>query len=72
VSAQNEVRTAVIINQVISLREELEKIHCAANKLKVPGRHAHSLFSLKVHINLVRARLAARLLELSEETRAAD
>jgi len=37
--------------------------HVRSKNLSVPIRHSALLFSLKIHINLIRTRLAARLAE---------
>ena len=47
-----------------TLEAELESVDRAATILGVPTRHSELFFSLKVHIDLVRARLASRRAEL--------
>ena len=59
-SLQNDT-TAV---EQSALEADLESVDRAANILRVPIRHSELFFSLKVHIDLVRARLAARRLTL--------
>lgn len=54
--------------EAIALLVEIEKIDNEARLLKIPNRYADSLFSLKVHINLLRTRLNSRIAELRAQT----
>ncbi len=58
------LQTELTVSQVASFQNDLETIDKAASHLMVPTRHSALLFSIKVHINLIRTRLAARLVEL--------
>jgi TRAP transporter TAXI family solute receptor len=58
--------------EVIELQRELDNIDRAASILWVPNRHSDLFFSFKIHINLIRTRLASRLNEArSQEAKAA-
>jgi hypothetical protein len=46
------------------LSKRIEKIDYTASHLWIPTRHSALLFSLKVHCNLIRTRLVARLAEV--------
>jgi hypothetical protein len=48
----------------VALEADLDSVDRATNILGVPMRHSELFFSLKVHIDLVRARLALRRAEL--------
>jgi hypothetical protein len=63
--------TDLSIDQLKRLQNELEVLDREASRLRIPRRHLDLLFSLKVHINLVRSRLASRLdnlIRLSKST----
>jgi hypothetical protein len=62
------LQTELTVPQVASFQNDLETIDKAASHLMVPTRHSALLFSIKVHINLIRTRLAARLAELRSQT----
>jgi TRAP-type uncharacterized transport system substrate-binding protein len=51
------------VDEVGLLKQNLEALDRAASAMKIPMRHSDSFFSLKVHINLIRMRIAARLTE---------
>lgn len=53
--------------QVVDFQNDLENIDYAASHLHVPMRHSALFMGIKVHINLVRTRLAARLVELRSQ-----
>jgi hypothetical protein len=58
--------------ELSALKADLESVDRAASILGVPMRHSELFFSLKVHIDLVRARLASRGAELrGQATKAA-
>jgi NMT1-like family len=62
------LQTELTASQVIGFQDELENIDRAASLLGIPTRFSDLLFSLKVHINLTRTRLAARLVEVRSQT----
>ena len=61
------LQTELTISQVMDSQSDLEKIDKAASILHVPMRHSALLLGIKVHINLIRTRLAARLAELRSQ-----
>lgn len=61
---EKQLQTELTTPQVTALQSDLENIDQVASHLSVPIRHSGILFSLKLHINLIRTRLAARLVEL--------
>ena len=60
---ERQLPNELTVEQIIYLAEELEEIDRKAIPIKIPLRHSNSFFSLKVHINLIRTRLGARLAE---------
>jgi TRAP transporter TAXI family solute receptor len=62
------LQTELTVAQVSGFQNDLENIDNAASHLHVPTRHSSLLFGIKVHINLIRTRLAARLNELRSRT----
>ena len=65
---EKEFRNDLSSSDIRVLQENLEGIERATNNLRVPNRFSDLLFSLKVHINLVRTRLGTR----SAEARSRD
>ncbi len=65
---EREAQSALSAEQVTYLSNELETIDREASTLRLPGRYADSFFSLKVHINLIRIRLASRYNEFRVQT----
>jgi TRAP-type uncharacterized transport system substrate-binding protein len=61
---EKALQTEITAPQVVALQGDLEQIDQTASHLWIPIRHSGLLFSLKVHINLMRTRLASRLAEL--------
>jgi hypothetical protein len=61
------LQTELTVIQVSGFQNDLENIDKAASHLSVPTRHSALLFGIKVHINLIRTRLAARLIELRSQ-----
>jgi TRAP-type uncharacterized transport system substrate-binding protein len=61
---EKTLQTEITAPQVVALQGDLEQIDQTASHLWIPIRHSSLLFSLKVHINLMRTRLASRLVEL--------
>jgi hypothetical protein len=61
---ENGLQTELAASQLIVLQTDFENIERDATKLAVPTRFSDLFFSLKVHINLIRTRLAARLVEV--------
>ncbi len=61
---ERALQTELSAEQVAELQKEIESIDKGASGLSLPRRHLDLLFGLKVHINLVRGRLATRLSEL--------
>jgi hypothetical protein len=57
------------VDQVSALQNDLDRIDHAANVL--PMRHSDAFFSLLMHIDMTRTRLAGRLAELRGERRVA-
>ena len=53
------------IEQLRHFQRELEALDREASRLRFPRRHLDLMFSVKVHINLVRSRLIARIDNLS-------
>jgi TRAP-type uncharacterized transport system substrate-binding protein len=53
------------LTELAELQTTLEEIDRSATQTKIPLRHTDHMFSLKVHMNLVRQRLTARVAELS-------
>ncbi len=62
------LQTELTTPQVASFQDDLENIDKMASRLSVPIRHSALLFSLKIHINLIRTRLGTRLAELRSQT----
>jgi TRAP transporter TAXI family solute receptor len=62
------LQTELTVPQVASFQNDLEKIDKSASLLRVPTRHSALLFGIKVHIDLIRTRLAARLAEVRSKT----
>jgi hypothetical protein len=56
------------VSEIAALQDELEKIERTATILGVPTRFSDLFFSLKIHINLMRTRLASRLAEARSQT----
>jgi hypothetical protein len=63
------LRNPLAAEDVAALQTDLDHIDRAANIL--PMRHSDLFFSLLMHIDMTRTRLAARLAELREERRVA-
>lgn len=61
-----EIESAVRFEDLAHVQDVIAEIDSASRAIKIPGRYADSLFTLKVHINLVRGRLATRLAELRQ------
>jgi TRAP-type uncharacterized transport system substrate-binding protein len=61
---EKALQTEITAPQVVALQGDLEQIDQTASHLWIPIRHSGLLFSFKVHINLMRTRLASRLAEL--------
>jgi len=61
------LQTELTAPQVASFQNDLEDVDKAASRLPVPMRHSALLFGIKIHINLIRTRLAARLVELRSQ-----
>ena len=61
---EKRMKKKLAVSEVVALQGDLERIDDEASALTVPMRHSALLFSLKIHCNLIRARLAARLVEL--------
>jgi TRAP transporter TAXI family solute receptor len=69
---ENGLQNELSSFQVIELQRQLEDIDRAASVLWIPNRHSDMFFSFKIHTNLIRTRLAARLVEArSQEAKAA-
>ena len=49
------------VEQLRRFQKELEALDHEASRLRFPRRHLDLMFSVKVHINLVRSRLASRI-----------
>ena len=49
------------VEQLRHFQKELEALDHEASRLRFPRRHLDLMFSVKVHINLVRSRLASRI-----------
>ena len=62
------LQTELTVPQVASFQNDLEKIDKLASLLRVPTRHSALLFGIKVHIDLIRTRLAACLAEVRSKT----
>jgi TRAP transporter TAXI family solute receptor len=60
---EHALHTELEAAQIISLQAELESIDRGAIVLRVPTRFSDLFFSLKIHIDLIRTRLASRLVE---------
>ena len=61
------LHTELTISQVIGLQHDLENIERSVGILGVPNRFSDLFFSLKVHIDLTRTRLASRLAEVRSQ-----
>jgi TRAP-type uncharacterized transport system substrate-binding protein len=61
---EKRMQTELSPSQVIALQSDLENIEREAGNLEVPTRFSELFFSLKLHINLTRTRLASRLVEI--------
>jgi len=61
---EKDLQSEILIQRIVDLQKELEIIDKQSSRMSFPRRHLDLLFSLKVHINLVRGRLAVRLAEL--------
>ena len=62
------LHTELTTPQVIGLQHDLENIERSVSILGVPNRFSDLFFSLKVHIDLTRTRLASRLAEVRSQT----
>lgn len=60
---ENRLTGEWTVEQLGQLSEEIEAIDREAMPLKIPLRHSDSYFSVKVHINLIRTRLNAKITE---------
>ena len=67
--ANGHLKDELTVERVAALQRDLEQIDRAANIL--PMRHSDLFFSLLMHIDMTRTRLAARLAELRGERRVA-
>jgi TRAP transporter TAXI family solute receptor len=65
---ENELHTEMTVPEITALQHELENIERGTITLRVPTRFSDLFFSLKIHINLIRTRLAARLAEVRSQT----
>jgi hypothetical protein len=54
-------------DQLRTMRVELDRIDQAATVLEVPNRYSDLLFGIKLHINLMRTRLASRVAEAPKQ-----
>jgi TRAP transporter TAXI family solute receptor len=69
---EKKLQAELHVPQLAALQDELENIDRAASILSVPARYSALLFSLKDHINLIRTRLAARLIEMRSHVTKVD
>lgn len=63
-SIEASLQRNITAEQRAALESDLEDVDRAASILAVPVRHSDLLFSLKVHIDLVRSRLGSRRAEI--------
>jgi TRAP transporter TAXI family solute receptor len=64
---EDELNSDMTRAQVIFLQAELERVERSTNILRIPMRFSEIFFSLKMHINLIRTRLATRRLEVQDQ-----
>jgi TRAP-type uncharacterized transport system substrate-binding protein len=62
-SIESELQRELTAARISELQSELEMIDHATKDMQVPLRHSDILFSFKIHVNLLRQRLAARMME---------
>jgi TRAP-type uncharacterized transport system substrate-binding protein len=65
---EKALQSELVPHEVEVLQGDLEHIDRAASILRIPLRHSDLFFSLKVHINLMRMRIASRLAEVRTQT----
>jgi TRAP-type uncharacterized transport system substrate-binding protein len=68
---EGSLHKEVTAAEISVLEAEVESVDRASNILGVPMRHSELFFSLKVHIDLVRAHLTSRRVELLKQARKA-
>jgi TRAP-type uncharacterized transport system substrate-binding protein len=61
---EGQLATDLTTDQCGTIRTELERIDEAATAMGVPNQYSDLLFELKLHVNLMRARLTTRLAEV--------
>ena len=66
-AVETEMQTELTAPRVLALQTDIVSIGRAAHIL--PVRHSDLFFALRLHIDQTRARLAARLVELRNQTR---
>lgn len=62
-AVEKGMQPGLSVAEVEALQSDLDSIDRAAGILGIPLRHSDLFFTLKIHINLVRARLASHLVE---------
>jgi hypothetical protein len=64
---EKKLQTALGPPQLMALQSDLDDIDRDGSVLPIPTRHSEVFFSLKAHIDLIRARRAARLAEVRSQ-----
>ncbi len=60
---EKKLQSVLSAPQLIALESDVDTIDRDGSILPIPTRHSEVFFSLKAHIDLIRTRLAARLVE---------
>lgn len=66
---ERQLPTMDAIEDLVSSKARLEQLDKSASLVQVPLRHSDSLFTLKIHLHLLRTRLAGRIEEVRARQR---